>query len=1041
MLTKLAIKRPVSVILIILSLVVFGITSIFGFQLQLIPDMEMPMLVVYAAYPGADAKSVDELVTSVIEDAGDIVSGVDNTESISSENVGLVLFTFDYGTDIDEAHNDLRAALETAALSLPDEVDTPTIIEMNINAVDVINISAIEVSDIDLEKTIKEDIIPQLETLPGSAQVNVRGDDTKYIRVLLDSSAMNQYGLSMSQISQYMKTCDFSYPAGSVSQGKQDVDVATVMEYNTAQKLKELPITTGKGQTIQLQDIATVTEAVSESSSISRHDGRENLSIGIQAKTSYGTVNVCRDVKNKLKQIEASNPDIQFEITYDSSESILSSLKSVAEALLLGILFSMLVLFLFFGDFKASLIVGASMPVSLMATLILMNAMGFSVNLVTLTSLVIAIGMMVDSSIVVIESCFRKREQKFEVKDAAIKGAKEVTASIVASTMTTIVVYLPLATMKSLSGQMFSALGWTIVFAMLSSLISAVMLVPLFYGIFKPVPKENLPIDKFLAKVNGGYRKLLPKLLYKKKSVLIVFVVLLIASFGISSTLNVEMIPSADEGIVQVSMNFRPGTTLEEKDKVLQQWEKIASEDPDVEAYDVSAGGDGISMMAGSGSDASLSATLKDKRSRKTSQIADEWNEIAATMTNVDCMASSSGASISSFMSSDSYDVYLEGHNLEEVKTAARIATEELRTIPGVVKSSNSLAVASTMVEIDVDPLKAMQVGLTPITVGMAVKDVIGGVKANTITRDGAEYEVRLEYPEGEYDDLNTILNMTVQSPMGQMIPLRDIATLEYTDSPESIIKIDGKYIVTLTVNASKDDLQKVIKSVDEHMKNMVFEGNVGVFDSTNVEMQNEEIMNILKAIFTAIFLVFLVMAMQFESPRFSLMVMTTIPFALIGSFFLLRVTNSSISMISMMGFLMLMGIVVNNGILYVDTANMLKAEMPIEEALVESGCIRLRPILMTTLTTILSMVPMSLGLGKNGVIMQGMALVIIGGLVASTILSLILIPSFYLMLDKDYNKDKKEQKKLAKAEKKELKQKNKLEKLAVMEENKKEKK
>ncbi|MCQ2535593.1 MAG: efflux RND transporter permease subunit [Lachnospiraceae bacterium] len=1029
MLTKLAIKRPVSVILIILSLVVFGITSIFGFQLQLIPDMEMPMLIVYAAYPGADAQSVDELVTSVIEDAGDIVSGIDMTESMSRENVGLVLFTFDYGTDMDEAHNDLRAALETASLALPDNVDTPTIIEMNINAVDVIDISAIEVGDIDLEKTIKEDIVPQLETLPGSAQVSVYGDAAKYIRVLLDSSAMNQYGLSMSQVSQYMSACDFSYPAGSVSQGKQDVDVATVMEYNTAQRLKELPITTSKGQTIQLQDIATVSEAVEEATSISRHDGRENLSIGVQAKTSYGTVNVCRDVKNKLEQIKSENPDIEFEITYDSSESILGSLKAVAEALILGVLFSMLVLFLFFGDFKASLIVGASMPVSLLATLILMNAMGFSMNLVTLTSLVIAIGMMVDSSIVVIESCFRKKDQKLEVKEAALKGAKEVAASIIASTITTIVVYLPLATMKSLSGQMFSALGWTIVFAMLASLISAIMLIPLFYSIFKPVPKENLPIDRLLDKVKNGYAKLLPKLLYKKKTVLLVFVALLIGSFAIATTLNVEMIPAADEGMVEVSMNFRPGTTLEEKDKALKEWEKIASEDPDVESYNVSGGSSGISIMnAGGGDGASLTATLKDDRKRKTSQVADDWNEIAATMTNVDCMASSSGASITSFMSSDSYEVYLEGFNLDELKTQAADVTEELRGLPGVVKASNSLAVASTMVKIDVDPLKAMQVGLTPITVGMAVKDVIGGVKANTITRDGSEYEVRLEYPKGEYDDLNNILNMNVSSPMGKLVPLRDIATLEYTDSPDTITKMNDRYIVTLTINASADELQQVKKDVDAYLADRMFEGSVSVFDSTNVEMQTTEITNILKAILTAIFLVFLVMAMQFESPRFSLMVMTTIPFALIGSFFLLRVTNSSISMISMMGFLMLMGIVVNNGILYVDTANMLKADMPVEEALVESGCIRLRPILMTTLTTILSMVPMSLGLGKNGVIMQGMALVIIGGLIASTILSLILIPSFYLMLDKDYNKDRKAQKKLKKAEKKaekkELKQK-----------------
>ena len=454
-LTKLALKRPVSCFLVILALAVFGISSIFGFKMELTPDIEMPMLIVMATYPGADPESVDELVASVIEDSGSTLSGVDSVNSYSFENYCMVLFTYEYGVDIDECHNDLRAAMETAKLSLPDDVDQPTIIEMNMNSMDVMTISAVEVGDVDMLKVVNESVVPELESLSSVAQVSVTGGSEDYIKVELNETLMKQYGLTMSSVAQMLGTVDFTYPAGSVTQGSQDISVATSMEYNTVQKLREVPLMTTKGQVITLQDIANVTTASKDASSISRYNGQDNVSIGIKNKSSAGTVNACKDVKEKLQQIQAENPAIEFEVTYDASSSIISSLTSVAETLLLGVVLTMVVLFLFFGDFKASLIVGASMPISLFLTLILMSMMGFSMNIVTLGSLVIAIGMMVDSSIVVIESCFRRQKSTPDLKQAALEGTKEVMASIIASTITTIVVYLPLATMKGLSGQMF----------------------------------------------------------------------------------------------------------------------------------------------------------------------------------------------------------------------------------------------------------------------------------------------------------------------------------------------------------------------------------------------------------------------------------------------------------------------------------------------------------------------------------------------------------------------------------------------------------
>lgn len=984
--------------LVILTLVIFGISSIFGFKLQLIPDMEMPMLIVMATYPGADPQSVDELVISVIEDAGASLSGVDSTTTISYENYGMVLFTYEYGVDITECHEDLKAALEVAQLSMPDDAGKPTIIEMNVNSVPCMMISATEVGDVDILKVVNESVVPELESISGVAQVTVDGGSEEYISVRLNETLMKQYGLSMSSVAQFLGAVDFTYPAGSVKQGDQDISIATSMEYNTVQKLRQVPIMTGTGQVITLQDIAEVNMSTKEAASLSRYNGLDNLSISIQNKGSYGAVNVCREVAKTLNRIKENVPAVDFQITYDASEGIMSSLSAVFETLILGIVLTMFVLFLFFGDIKSSLIVGFSMPISLFFTLILMSFLGFSMNIVTLGSLVIAIGMMVDASIVVIESCFRKQKEDMDIKEMVILGTQEVTASIIAATITTIVVYLPLVVMKGLSGQIFSQLGATICLAMLASLVAALMLVPLFFCVFKPKEKENLPIDRLLRKVTGWYRRIMPKLLYRKKTVLFVSVLMLVAALVIGGTLNTELMPSADEGMVGVNVVFRSGTSMEKKDAVMKQWEDIAANHPDVSGYSLS-----ISDTA-----CSLTAYLKKDRKKSTAEIVDEWNELSAGMTDVSVTVSATGNSMSSMMVTGSYEVDLQSYDLDELRKATDELCQSIRGVDGVVKVDNSLSTATTLVKVDVDPLKAMQYGLTPIQVGMTLNNVVSGMKALTITSQGSEYEVRLEYPEGQFDDLNQLMDLMIHTAMGTDLPLRDIATLRYTQGQESISRMNGRYYVAITSIITSDKTFAAQKEINECVANASLPASVTPADSMMVDMMNEELSAILKAILIAVFFVFLVMAMQFESPRFSIMVMTCIPFALIGSMLLLLITGQTLSMVSLMGFLMLMGIVVNNGILFVDSTNMLRAEgMAVEDALIESGCIRLRPILMTSLTTILSMVPLGLGIGTNAVMMQGMALVIIGGLVASTVLTMFLIPTFYLILDKKVKKKK----------------------------------
>lgn len=464
-----------------------------------------------------------------------------------------------------------------------------------------------------------------------------------------------------------------------------------------------------------------------------------------------------------------------------------------------------------------------------------------------------------------------------------------------------------------------------------------------------------------------------------------------------------------DEGAFTISATFRAGTkpeTVEEKTLFLEEM-VAADENIDEYSYYVSS------------SSASVRAYLKDDADISTNQAIEKYSEALKDVTGMDISIQSSGASITAMMGG-SIEIDLQGRDLDDLKEASREVEDMLAKIPGVLQVSSDLADASTQVEVVVDPLKSMAVGLPPVQVAGEMRNTLSGVEAATLTRNGEEFKVRLEYPKGEYENMNDLLNLTLTTPAGTQVPLSEVAQIAYKDAPITLIRVDGMYQVAVTGNTTEDARFTAQDAAEKAMEQMVLPRGVTRTQSMMNDMMMEEFEAIIQAIFTAVFLIFLVMAMQFESPRFSAMVMMSIPFALIGSFGLLFITGSTLSMVSLMGVLMLVGIVVNNGILYVDTVNKLREEMPLNDALVQSGQMRLRPILMTTLTTILSMVPMSLGIGDGSIMMQGMALIIIGGLVASTILILILLPTFYLIIDKRSRREHREAKRMKRLEKRE---------------------
>lgn len=1014
-LTKLALKRPVSALLIVLALVVFGISSVLGFKLELTPDMEMPMLFVMTIYPGGDPETTEELVTKVIEDTGKKLSGVDSIDSQSNANYSIVMFTYDYGTDTDEAYSDLRSALDTASLQLPDDAQDPVIVEMNMDAMDVMTLSVTSTGDVDVLAFVEEEIEPELDRISDIADITISGGESQYISVTLHQDKLKQYGLTMSGIATYISTTDFIIPVGTVEQGRQDISASASSTPETLIDLQNIPLITNRGQVIRLSDVATVSMSAEANDSISRYNGNESISVGIAKAQSAGTVDVSKEVKEVVEAALAKNPAIQIDIAYDASESIISSLSSVAQTLVLGVILSMLVLFIFFGDFKASLIVGSSMPISLLATLIFMSFAGFSLNVVTMGALVIAIGMMVDSSIVVLESCFRLKDEKPDFKEAALAGTNAVASSVIASTITTVVVYLPLSLMEGLSGQMFSQLGYTIIIAMLSSLIVAITLIPIFFWKYKPKEKKNTPINRFLEKVGNGYKWLLGKIMLKKKTVMLAAVALLVLAFVLAGQLDMELMSETGIDSVSITIEQRSGTRLELIDEDVQFIEQMIIEDEDFESCNLTI----------SGSSASISAYPSDDCELSINELVEKYNRLLKDYTNMNITVKAGGSGMSSMMSvGATTEIDLSGEDMDDLRTASKQVELMMLEVPGVIKTANSLSSDASQAEIKIDPLKCMDVGLTAAQVAGEMYSASSGKEAMTMEIEGDEYSVMVEYPDGTYSNMNDLMNLEISTSRGTTITVGDVAEAAYSDAPETLVRSDGKYQVSITAyttDAAKFTAQSAInEAVAKAIENGEFPEGVGQTDSMMTEMMMEEFQAIGQAILAAIFLIFLVMAMQFESPRFSLMVMLSIPFSLIGSFFLLFITGSTLNMTSLMGVLMLVGIVVNNGILYVDTTNQLKEKMSLNEALMESGRIRLRPILMTTLTTILSMIPMVFATDENSAMMKGMALIIIGGLVTSTLLILLLMPSFYLMMSKQGRQEAKARK----AEKREKKRK-----------------
>lgn len=991
--TRFVLKRPVTVLMALLCLIVFGISSVFNATLEQMPDMDQPMMIIMANYSGASPEDMDELVTQLIEDQVSTLEGVKSMSSTTSEGRSMIMLEYDYDTDMDEAYSDLTKSLNSIR-DLPDDVE-PTVMEMNNNAQASMMLTIANPSQENLYDYVDQKIVPELEKLSTVAEVSTMGGSSEYIKIELMSDMMDQYNVSISDIKSAMSAANLSYPSGSAESGNLDLSVSTLTQHDTLDELLEMPITVSGNKIVYLEDIAVVSYAEEQKGGVSRYNGEETISISLTKQQSSTAMDLSKQVQQVIKSLQNDDDDLTITVARDEADSILDSLKDVAETMVMAVVISMIIIFLFFGDFKASLIVGSSIPTSILMSLIVMTRAGFTLNIITMSGLVLGVGMMVDNSIVVLESCFRamdKQEDKGALgyAKAALEGTNIVVASIFGSTVTTCVVFIPLVFLNGMSGQMFGSMGYTIVFCMCASLLSAIAIVPLCYMMYKPKERSSAPATRPLTFLQDAYRKIMPVLLKHKAIVMLASVGIIVATVFLASGMQTELMTADDTGTVSVSIETRPGLITEQADAILAEAESIVAAHEDVESY----------MLRYNNDEGTITAYLKDDRKMSTDEVVSQWENEMADLENCTITVEAS-TSMSMMGRSRGYEAILKGTQYDELQEVSNEIVNELIARDDVKNVHSSIENTAPVVAVKVDPVAASAEGLTAAQIGTMVKQMLDGEEVTTLKVDGQEISVKAEYPEDQYKTVPQLERIILKKPSGGYVALSDVAEIYYKDSPSSIEKEDKSYQITISADYVDSSSSAAVKTkIDNEVISPNLTGTIVRGTNSRDRMMQEEFSGLYNAIAVAVFLIFVVMAAQFESPKFSFMVMTTIPFSLVGSFGLLKLTGVSMSMTSILGFLILVGTVVNNGILYVDTVNQYRMEMPLRKALIEAGATRMRPIMMTSLTTILSMLPMAMAFGSSGSTTQGLAVVNIGGLSVGVLVALFILPVYYALMN-----------------------------------------
>ncbi|MEX2263730.1 MAG: efflux RND transporter permease subunit [Bryobacteraceae bacterium] len=1021
-LPEFSIHRPVTILMACLILILLGGIAFVRLPVDLMPDTVYPTISVRAEYPGVAPEEMENLVARPLEEAFSSAPGVEEITSTSSEGSTYIRVSFAYGMDLDEAANELRIRLDRRRASLPEDMEPPIMYKFDVSQYPImfLTVAANDMNPKELRHFVEKQIQYRLERVPGVAQFTVRGGLRREIHVDLNLEKLRSLDLSVRNVVDIVREENLNRPVGPVQEGRFEVLLRTQGEFQNLDQIRNLVVTTRKGVPVYLRDIAVVEDSHEEVRQMVSVDGEPAVRLFIYKQSGANTVQVSDAVWEEVERLHRDYPNISISSTGDTAEFIKAAINNVKDSAVQGSALAVLVLLLFLRSFSSVAIIGVAIPISVISTFALMHFAGFTLNTVSFGGLALGVGMLVDNAIVVLENIFRHREQGKSPQEAAVRGSREVGLAITASSLTTLAVFVPVLFLSGMSAVTFQQLAYVVSFSLICSLLVALTIVPVLCARYlrsgaSPKAKGGVlgGINRWMASwqdnMANSYGGVISWALDHRKTVVLTATVLFAGSMWLAPLVGVELTPEADEGEIRVEIEMEPGTRVEVTDAMAQHLAGIIREKvPELRNIMVETGGGGFSRGSSQHTgEIRVRLVEQSQRERSAKDVAMALRPMLTVQPGVVVRTRvSSGmftrGSRSGSSGGDRLTVEIRGFDMAVLQDLAVKVRDVMANVPGVPEVQVSRQPGMPEMLLSVDRLKASTMGLNVSDIAEAMETSIGGRRTSMYRQEGDEFNILVRLQERDRLNLAQVGKIPLSTPLGQTIPAETVVRMRRQEGPVSIDRADQERIIIVSGALGDRDLGSVMRDLDERLRSVPKPLGYEFKYGGEYEEQQETFQELTFAAILALILVYMVMASQFESLRDPFIILFSIPLAAIGVVGILVLTNTTFNMQGFLGVIILVGVVVNNAIILIDAIIQLRRDHGYElrDAIVTSGRQRLRPILMTTITTVLGLIPMALGIGEGSELQAPLARVVIGGLTTSTLITLVVIPVVYSVLE-----------------------------------------
>lgn len=1022
---KSAVNKPVTTLMVFAAVMVAGLYALYHLPIDQFPEIEPPFVTVMTTYSGANASEIETNITELLEDAFNSVQGIKEIYSTSSDNISVISMEFEWGANLDEAVNDVRSAIDMYYDFLPDGTSRPSIFKLSTNMMPVLmyTVTANE-SYNGLNKILEEQVVNPLKRIDGIGSINVTGAPKRYVYVDVDAKKMDAAGLSLEQVTNAIAVNNMNLPAGNVKMGRETYQLRVEGEFEFSEEIRNLVVGVFNNAPVFIRDIAQVNDTVKDLSLEERSNGSQAARLSITRQSGANSVEVCKKVKKQLEQLEKNLPtDVKTHLIFDTSKFISSSISNLASALFFALLFVVVVVLFFVGRFRATLIIALTIPISLVVAAIFLFATGSSLNIISMSSLSIAIGMVVDDAIVVLENITKHIRRGSNPREASIYATNEVWVSVIVTTLVIVAVFMPLTMLGGMTGIMFKELGWIVTITVCTSTVAAISLTPMLSSRLLKSREDEKPrwydrtIGKMLDRMDEAYENLLRKALRHKVLILVSSLAIFVLSLGLFRFIGTEFLPSADQSRLSASIELQTGTRVEKTLETTSAIEQYIMENcPEVTLLSSSTGSldeaGFAAMFSNSGSHLiNLNIRLKEinQRKRSDTEIAEQIRSYLGTLPeviNYTVVAGGTGMG----GGNSTVDVEIMGYDFDKTNALAQEVKALCQNLDGARDISISRKDDKAELQVVLDKEKMALHGLNSATVSNFIRNRVYGATAGYFREGGEEYDIVVRLEEQYRNSISDLNQLSIPTAMGTLIKLSEIGEIREFWSPPSIDRQRRERIVKVSVTPVGVSLGEMAASVQTLVNGMEIPQGVMVNIGGDYEEQQESFADLGLLFLAVIVLVYLVMASQFESYSRPFVIMFSVPFAITGATLALWITGTDLSMIAALGLVLLVGIIVKNGIVLVDFINLMRDRgLELNEAIAVAGKSRLKPVLMTATTTILGMFPMALGIGEGSEIWSPMGITIIGGMLVSTAITMVLIPVMYGLVARHGDRDKQE--------------------------------